>query len=271
MKDLKNKVVLVTGAATGIGEGTAIAFAREGCDLILCTRKNAEGLQATAGKIKAMGRKVLTVMADVSKREDVERLCQTALKEMGRVDILMNNAGVAMIAEIRDTSLEDFERVLGVNLWGPIHTIHYLLPHMIERKSGHIVNVSSAAGLLGAPAGGAYAASKFGLVGLTEVLRTEVERFNIGVTAVCPSVVRSDIWNATTVKGFKKEVAEPPAIFRMTPEAAAKQIVRAVKRNQALLVVTAHAKVLYHIKRISPALTRQVGRAMLKDFLRKKE
>ena len=113
MKDLKNKVVLVTGAATGIGEGTAIAFAREGCDLILCTRKNAEGLKGTADKIKAMGRKVLTVMADVSKREDVERLCQTALKEMGRVDILVNNAGVAMIAEIKDTSLEDYERVLG--------------------------------------------------------------------------------------------------------------------------------------------------------------
>jgi len=271
VRDLKNKIVLVTGAATGIGGATAIAFAREGCDLILCTRKNAEGLKATAEKIKGMGRKVITVMADVSKREDVEKLCRTALKEMGKVDILVNNAGVAMIAEIKDTSLEDYERVLGVNLWGPIYAIHYLLPHMIERKSGHIVNVSSAAGLLGAPASGAYAASKFGLVGLTEVLRTEVERFGIGVTAVCPSVIRTNIFDATAVKGFKKEVAQPPAIFRKTPAAAAMQIVKAVKRNQALLVITANARIFYYTKRISPVIFRLVARGMLRDFLKKKE
>jgi NAD(P)-dependent dehydrogenase (short-subunit alcohol dehydrogenase family) len=254
-----------------VGEATSIAFAREGCDLILATRKNAEGLKSTAEKIKALGRKVLTVMADVSKREDVERLCQSALKEMGRVDILMNNAGVAMISELKDTSLEDWEKVMGVNFWGPVYTIHYLLPHMIERRSGHIVNVSSAAGLIAPPAGGAYAASKYGLVGLSEALRTEVERFGIGVTCVCPSVIRTNILDATLIKGFKREVAEPPAVFRMTPARAAIQIIKAVKRNQALLVVTAHARILYHMKRISPALTRQVGRGMLKEFLKKKE
>jgi NAD(P)-dependent dehydrogenase (short-subunit alcohol dehydrogenase family) len=271
MRDLKNKIVLVTGAATGVGEAAALAFAREGCDLVLATRKNADGLKATADKIKAMGRKVITVMADVSRREDVERLCQTALKEMGRVDILMNNAGVALIAEFTDTTLEDWEKIMGVNFWGPVYTIHYLLPHMIERKSGHIVNVSSAAGLNAPPAASAYSASKFGLVGLTEVLRTEVERFGIGVTAVCPSVIRTNIFDATQVKGFKKEVAQPPAIFRKTPAKAASEIIGAVKRNQALLVITANAKAFYYTKRISPAMFRLVARGMLREFLKKKE
>ena len=271
MKDLKNKVALVTGAATGVGEATSIAFAREGCDLVLATRKNAEGLQATAEKIRAMGRKALTVMADVSKRDDVEKLCQAAIKEFGRVDILMNNAGVGITCELKDMSLEDWEWIMGVNFWGTVYTLHFLLPHMIERKSGHIVNVSSGAGLFGLPANGAYTASKYGLVGLSEVLRTELERFNIGVTAVCPAVVRTPIFDATKVKGFKKDVTTPPAIFRMTPERAADQIVRAVKRNQALLVITALAKFCYNIKRVSPVLAQVVMRGMLKELLKKKE
>jgi short-subunit dehydrogenase len=271
VRDLKNKIALVTGAATGVGEATALAFAREGCDLILVTRKNAEGLKATAEKIKAMGRKVLTVMADVSQRDEVEKLCQTALKEMGRVDILMNNAGVGLTCELRETSLEDMAWILGVNFWGPIHTLHFLLPHMVERGSGHIVNVSSAAGLIGLPGAGAYTASKFGLVGYTEVLRTEVERFGIGVTAVCPSVIRTNIFDSMPIKGFKKEVAKPPAIFRKTPAAAAKQIVRAVKRNQAVLVITANARILYYLKRISPALSRQVSRGIFKGILKFKD
>ncbi len=271
MKDLKNKVALVTGAATGVGEATSIAFAREGCDLVLATRKNAEGLQATAEKIRAMGRKALTVMADVSKRDDVEKLCQAAIKEFGRVDILMNNAGVGLTCELKDMSQEDWEWIMGVNFWGTVYTLHYLLPHMIERKSGHIVNVSSGAGLMGLPAAGAYTASKFALVGLTEVLRTELERFGIGVTAVCPSVIRTNIFDSMPVKGFKKEVAQPPAIFRKTPESAAKQIIRAVKWNQAVLVITANARILYYIKRVSPTLSRKVAGSIFKEVLKKKE
>jgi len=270
VKDLKNKIALVTGAATGIGEATSIAFAREGCDLVLATRKNAEGLKAAAEKIKAMGRKALTVMTDVSKRDDVEKLCQTALKEMGRVDILMNCAGVGLTCELKDMSLEDWDWIMGVNFWGPVYTTHFLLPH-IKRKSGHIVNVSSGAGLIGLPANSAYTASKFGLVGLSEVMQTELERYGIGVTAVCPAVVRTNIFESTKVKGFKKDVTTPPPFMRMTPDRAAKLIVKAVKRNQALLVITAFAKITYNIKRLSPALARLVARGMLKELLKKKE
>jgi NAD(P)-dependent dehydrogenase (short-subunit alcohol dehydrogenase family) len=271
VKDLKNKIALVTGAATGIGEATSLAFAREGCDLVLATRANAKGLNATADKIRAMGRKALTVMTDVSKRDDVEKLCQTALKEFGRVDILMNNAGVGLGCELKDMSLEDWDWVMGVNFWGSVHTLYYLLPHMVERGSGHIVNVSSGAGLTGLPASGAYTASKFGLVGLTEVLRTEVERFGIGVTVVCPAVIRTNIFDSTRVKGFKKEVTKPPVFMKMTPEKASLLIIRGVKRNQAVLVITAFAKICYNIKRFSPALFRQVAKGMFSQSLKHKE
>jgi len=264
MKDLKGKVALVTGAASGIGQATSLKFAQEQADLVI-SEVNEDRLKETADQIRALGRKVLAVRTDISKRDEVEALCNNALAEFGRVDILMNNAGVALYAEIKDTDLDDWEWMLGVNLWGPIYALHFLLPQMIARGSGHIINISSWIGLLGQPANGAYSASKFGILGLSEALRAELERFGIGVTVVCPGIVQTNIFKAVKVKGFTPEVTKMPGYLGTTPEGAAKKILHAVKKNQAL-VLTDFAKIAYAIRRFSPALARQIGRGGVKVF-----
>jgi NAD(P)-dependent dehydrogenase (short-subunit alcohol dehydrogenase family) len=268
MKDLKGKVALVTGAASGIGQATSLKFAQEQADLVI-TDLNEDGLNDTAEQIRALGRKVLPIRTDIARREEVEALCNNALEEFGRVDILMNNAGVALYADIIDTDLADWEWMLGINLWGPIYALHFLLPHMVARKSGHIINIASWMGLLGQPANGAYAASKFGIVGLSESLRAELERFGIGVTVVCPGIVQTNIFKAVKVKGFKPEVTKMPGFIGTTPEGAAMKIVHAVKKDKAL-VLTDFAKIAYAIRRLSPALARQIGRGGVKVFQKSK-
>ncbi len=264
MKDLNGKVALVTGAASGIGQATSLKFAQEQADLII-TDLDEDRLKGTTAQVRALGRKVLPIRADISRRDEVEALCNKALDEFGRVDILMNNAGVALYADIIDTDLADWEWLLGINLWGPIYAMHFLLPQMIARKSGHIINISSWVGLLGIPANGAYAASKFGIVGLSESLRAELEQFGIGVTVVCPGIVQTNIFKAIRVRGFKPEATKMPGFLGTTPEGAANKIVRAVKKDQAL-VLTDFAKIAYGIRRLSPALARQISRGGVKVF-----
>ena len=269
MKNLKNKIALVTGAASGIGRATSIAFAREGCDVVI-TDVNGEGLKPVAEEIKGLGRSALSVKADISNKNDVKILCEKALKEFGRVDVLINNAGVALYAEIKDTDLEDWEWIMGINLWGSIYTLNSLLPQMVENKCGHIVNVSSWAGLVGFGGNGAYCVTKFGVVGLSEVLRTEMERFNIGVTVVCPGAVQTNIFNSVKLKGFKKDIRKMPVFLSLTPEGMAKRIIRAVKRNKPQ-VITGVGKLGYLLKRISPAAGRFISRSGLVVFSKYKE
>ncbi len=268
MKNLKDKVVLVTGAGSGIGRASAVAFAREQSTLVI-TDIDDSSLQETAELVRAQGRDVLAERADISKRDEVKALCDRAVETFGRVDVLINNAGVALYAELVDTDLEDWEWVMGVNLWGTVYTLHELLPGMVKRRSGHIVNVASWVGLLGQPANSAYAASKFGVVGLTESVRAEVGRFGIGVSCVCPGIVKTNIFKALKLKGYKDDVRKMPSFLGKTPEQFAQLIVRAVKKNQALVLADL-AWITFAMKRLSPTLGRQIGRGGVHVFGRHK-
>ncbi len=271
MKNFKDKVVLVTGAASGIGRATALEFARQGSHIIIADIDE-KGIAATADEITSLGREVLAVKTDVSRKDEIEALVRKSLEKFGHVDILINNAGVGMTAEIRDMDIQDWEWIMGINLWGAIYTLHYLLPHMTGRGSGHIINVASAVGLVSfVPIQAAYTITKFALVGLSDVLRTELHRFGIGVTAVCPGSVKTNLFQTSKYKGFKKEVLMTvPDFMFASPEKVARKIVRAVKRDQAVVIITALAKLIYLIKRISPALSRQVSSMNMKQFLKHK-
>ena len=268
MTDLRNKVSLITGAASGLGQATALEMARSGSDVVI-TDINEVGLKNTADMIEVLDRRVESVQADVSDRNEVERLCRRALKVFGRVDILVNNAGVTMAAEIKDMDIPEWEWILGTNLSGPLYTIHFLLPQMVERQEGHIVNICSASSLAGIPTAGAYTASKHGLAGMTEVLRTEVERFGIKVTAVYPGVVKSPIYESTRLKGFKREAVKLPGYLGITPEEAAKRIVKAIQSDQPVLMLDL-SRFVHHLKRTSPSLTRRFARAVFKRLLEMK-
>lgn len=185
---LEGRTALITGAGRGIGRGIALAFAREGCDVALLARTLDE-LNETARLVSATGARALPCVCDVSAPAQVDSAVNRVLHEFGFVDILVNNAGYAAFKPFTELSIEEWRRTLEVNLTGPFLLIQEVLPSMIARGSGRIINVSSVAGLKPIPEQSAYCASKFGLNGLSLVLAMELREYGIAVHAICPGGV----------------------------------------------------------------------------------
>ncbi len=269
MRNLKDKIGVVTGAASGIGQATAVEFAAHGADVVV-SDVNEAGLAETVSAIEAKGRKAVALGVDVSKPEQIEAMINKTIDSFGRIDILMNNAGVGLSGEMRHLSLKDWEWIVGINLWGPIYGIHFALPHMVKQKSGHIINVSSSAGLIATSCMSAYTTTKFGLVGLSEVLRNELARFGIGVTVVCPGFVRTNIFDSTEARGMKDVPGgdDLPSWLGISKEACAKDVLRAVRKNKFLIIPGPEMKVVYGFKRFAPFLYRGVTKMMGKQFER---
>jgi len=198
---------IITGGSQGIGKATALLFARQGYDLVLSARQ-AETLEATAAEVRAIGTKVLTVTCDVSKEAEVNNLISKALEYFGSIDVLINNAGVCMTGPIENTSMDDWKRVIDVNLWGYIHTIHSLLPHFLVRSAGTIINVGSIGGKLPLPEMTVYCTSKYAITGLTETLRLELKPKGIHVGAVHPSATNSNFMERAQFRGSSEQEAE---------------------------------------------------------------
>jgi short-subunit dehydrogenase len=168
-----SSTALITGASQGIGKATALLFAKNGYDLII-TARTKDSLDSTAEQIKSYGRQVLAITTDVSDRSAVEELVNLGIEQFSAIDVLINNAGICMSAPMAETSIEDWERIINVNLWGYIYTIKALLPHFLARKQGNIINVGSFGGKVPLPKMTAYCTSKFAITGLTETLRLEL-------------------------------------------------------------------------------------------------
>jgi len=261
--------VLITGAASGIGQATAIEFAGRGADLVV-SDINETGLARTVSAVRAKGRRALGLRIDVADAGQVEAMIDSTLQEYGRIDILMNNAGVALAGEMRHLALKDWEWIMGINLWGAIYGIHYAPPHMIQQGSGYIVNVASSAGLIASPGMSAYTTTKFGLVGLSEVLFNEVRRHGIGVTVVCPGFVRTPIFSKTEVRGIKDDdqARKVPPFIGITQETCARNIVEAVRKNKPLIIPGPEMKFLYGCKRFAPGIYKGLIKMMGWHFRR---
>ena len=191
--DFNGKIVAVTGAASGIGREIARAFAARGADLSLADI-NEEGLQKIKEELESRGRKVYAQVVDVSFAEQVEDFCDNTYREMGRVDILCNNAGIGIAGRLEDLTLEDWEEIININLWGVIYGCHFFHPRMIEQGGGgHIVNTASGAGLAPLNMMTAYCTTKYAVVGLSETLQAEAALHGIRVSALCPGIVITNI------------------------------------------------------------------------------
>ena len=253
MQDLRDKAVLITGAASGIGRATAVEFANEGAGPLILCDINTEGLEETAAMVEGMGRSALVLPADVSNFEAVKRMVETALEQAGRVDVLVNVAGIGIGGPLEVLTMEDWRKVLGVNLFGMLHTTNLLYPHMLERGGGHIVNIASGAGLVApSPYNAPYNTSKFGAVGFSESLMLEAGAHGIGVNCVCPGVVKTPIYESAPIKGFTEESAEKLLMISSVgeePEDTARSIVRAVKKTRFLVITTFHMKAMVFLKR----------------------
>lgn len=186
---LKDQVAIVTGGGTGIGKAIALAFAQDGAHVAICGRTPAT-IGETAKEVMALGRKALAIVCDVAFEEQVKAMVARTLSELGRIDILVNNAGIpGRVADVADEDVEDWNRVLAVNITGPMLCSREVLKHMIPQKRGVIINVSSSAGKRGIAMRSPYCTSKWGLNGFTLSLAMEVGRDKIRVNAICPGNV----------------------------------------------------------------------------------
>ncbi|HVT22527.1 MAG TPA: SDR family oxidoreductase [Mycobacteriales bacterium] len=253
------KHVVVTGAASGIGRAVAIAAADRGAILHI-TDRNAAQLDETAALIKAGGGRVGAVRAlDVREIGEVRGFAGAVHDQAVAADVVMNVAGIAIWGTVERMTHEQWRSVIDVNLMGPIHVIESFLPKMVEAgRGGHLVNVSSAAGLVGLPWHGAYSASKFGLRGLSEVLRYDLRRHNIAVSVVAPGGVDTPLTSTIEVAGVdtaSKRFQKMQARFRkraVTPEEAAEAIIKGIVTKRYLVYTSGDIRLLYLMKRFAP-------------------
>ncbi|MBD8034280.1 MULTISPECIES: 3-ketoacyl-ACP reductase [Solibacillus] len=192
MQTITGKVALITGAGRGIGKATAIAFAKEGIHVGLVGR-SLENLQQVAEELKQYNVKVAVASANVADLDSITKAVDTIRGELGAIDILVNNAGISKFGSFMDLTPEEWTNIIDVNVKGVYYTTRAVLPEMIERNTGDIINISSTAGQKGAPVTSAYSASKAAVIGLSESLMLEVRKKNIRVTTLTPSTVATDM------------------------------------------------------------------------------
>lgn len=189
---LANKTVLITGAGRGIGRACALAFAREGCK-VACVSRTLEQVLQTAHMAADLGAESLALHGDVSQPQSVDQFVAAAAEALGPIDILVNNAGAFAVKPLAETTLEDWEAIMAANATGPFLCAKAVLPSMMERRSGCIINIASMASLKPYPNQGAYVASKHALLGFSKVLADEMRQFGVRVTAICPGGVDTDM------------------------------------------------------------------------------
>ena len=228
MESLQGKIAIVTGAGKGIGKAIAIALAKEGVQVGLIARTSKD-LEAVAAEITALGVKAAFAVADISSITEVNKAVESIQSELGNTDILINNAGTGTFGKFLELSPEQWENQIKVNLFGVYYATRSVLPQMIERKTGDIVNVSSTAGLTGAAVTSAYSASKFGVMGLTESLMQEVRKHNIRVTAMAPSTVVTELAVSANLINNNEDRL-------MHPEDFAELVIAQLKLNRRVFV-----------------------------------
>ncbi len=249
MHDLSGRVAVITGAASGIGRALAEALHREGCELALVDVQ-AEALAELATSLPGAS----THVVDVSDRDAMLALPDQVIAAHGAVHLVVNNAGVSCSKLFEEHTLQDWDWILGINLWGVIYGCHAFLPHLMAADTAHIVNVSSLFGIIGVPTQASYSATKYAVRGLSEVLWEELSHTHVGVTVVHPGGVDTKI----VEDGRSSDRADQEHVLRrfkanaISAESAAAQIVAAVKKRQPRLVICKEAVLLDRLKRLFP-------------------
>lgn len=255
----KNGTAVITGAASGIGAALAENLARRGMNLAIADR-NAEGLAATAAKCRAHGVKVSEHILDVTDKDALAALPEEVMREHGSVAVLVNNAGVALVGNFDQVSLDDFAWLMEINFWAPVRLTKAFLYALRQEKAAHIVNISSIFGIVAPPGNAAYSAAKFGIRGFSEALRHELamENSSITLTVVHPGGVRTAIADSARLSQSidpaeaRTAKAQFNKLLRTAPEDAAEQITTAIGKRAPRLLIGADARMLERLQRIFP-------------------
>jgi NAD(P)-dependent dehydrogenase (short-subunit alcohol dehydrogenase family) len=262
---LVGRVAVVTGAGSGIGQATALALAERGADLAICDL-NKDGLEATVERAERPCGRVLALEVDVSDESAMGAFADRVFAEFGRVDVLVNNAGIGVGGSFVDVPLEEWHAILGINVMGVVHGCHFFLPRMIvAERPAHVVNIASMAGYFAAPSMSAYTATKFAVIGLSESLRGELAPHGIGVSAICPGIINTPITRSSRMYGplataeNRERGAQAFERRNYGPERVARGILNAIQKNRAVAPVSPEAWAFYFLKRLFPGLVRWIA------------
>jgi NAD(P)-dependent dehydrogenase (short-subunit alcohol dehydrogenase family) len=274
MKEFRDKVAAITGAGSGIGRALALDLAQRGCHVALCDI-NAECLAETAAQVVGHGVRVTQATVDVADRAAMHAWADAVARDFGHVNLVFNNAGVALVSTIEGVAYENLEWIMGINFWGVVHGTKAFLPHLIASGDGHVVNLSSVFGLAGVPTQSGYNAAKFAVRGFTECLRAELEMMRCGVSATCvhPGGIKTNIARAARACGSVralgledgKDEGEFETTAFTTPEKAARIILRAVQKNRRRVMVGPDAYVFDWITRLFPARYHRIVIALMRS------
>ena len=246
--DFKNKVVLITGASSGIGKQTAIEFAKLGSNIILVARRK-DKLEQVENELKQFNVTTLVCPCDVSKKNQVETMSQTVHQKFNSVDILVNNAGFAIYGSVSNLSISDIESQMETNYFGMIYCTKNFLPLMLKKKSGHIVNVASVAASFGLPGIASYCASKFAMLGFSEGLKHELSGTGVGITVVSPIMVKTDFFEHPS---FEKMPKYSPT--SLNSKTVAKAIVKAANSSRLEIITPSVVRIAVWLKHTFPYL-----------------
>ncbi len=262
---MQDKVVIITGGSSGIGKALAEVFGAHGSK-ILITGRNQEALDTAVEELSGKGIEIAGLQSDVSQEEDNKAMAEKAIELYGRIDILINNAGISMRALFQDLDLEVIKRVMDINFYGAVYATKYCLPHIMESK-GSVVGISSIAGYRGLPARAGYSASKFALQGFLESLRTEMLYTGVHVLTACPGFTASNIRKtALTQDGTAQGDSPRDESKEMSAEECAGHIYKATKKRKKFLTLTMQGKMAVFLNKWAPSfMDKMVYNAMAKE------
>ncbi|WP_400190361.1 SDR family oxidoreductase [Hymenobacter sp. B81] len=265
---MQGKVVLITGATSGIGQACAVAFGRAGARVAF-TGRDAARLQQTTEQLRALGIAAHAIRADVASEADCRRAVDETVQQFGRLDVLINNAGISMRAMFQDADLAVIERLMQTNFFGTVYTTKFALPHLLASR-GSVVGVSSIAGYRGLPGRTGYSASKFAMQGFLEALRTELQPQGVHVLTACPGFTASNIRNtALAADGSQQGESPRNEAQMMSSEEVAQHLLRAVRARRPTLVLTGKGKLTVFLNKWLPAGL--MDRLVLKEFRKEKD
>lgn len=270
----KGKNAIVTGAGSGIGRELAMQLAGKGANVFI-TDIIEERIYQVLGELKAKGVKAAGWRVDNSKADEVEKFARDYFSKWGHVDILCCNAGIGVGGNFKELTLKDWEWVMGINLWGAIYMLHNFVPKMIDRRSGSILITASGAGIIGIPGMATYCTSKFAMVGLAESLRTELYKYNIKVSALCPGIINTNIIKGGKIMFEDKSGNNAQSMvekfyqkFGVSPAIVARQGISALRRDTGIKVSPGFQMwPVYAVKRLSPTLYQAMSRFFFKYIM----
>ncbi|MEO1052006.1 MAG: SDR family oxidoreductase [Bacteroidota bacterium] len=250
---MKDKVVVITGGSSGIGKALAEEYGQKGSKIVITGRKKA-ALDDVAAALEDKGIEVLALQADVSIKEDNKRVAEETIKHFGKIDVLINNAGITMRAIFEDVDLDVVKQVMDVNFYGALYATKYCLPSILENK-GSVIGISSIAGFRGLPGRTGYSASKFALQGFLEVLRTEMLKKGVHVLTACPGFTASNIRKSSLTKDGSSQGESPRDEGKMmSAEECARHIYKATIKRKKFLILTGQGKLTVFLNKWFPGM-----------------